>query len=38
MKSKGTAARRLKRSQEMWRLSERIASRLVFPSLMRRSR
>jgi hypothetical protein len=35
---KGTLASRLKRSREMWRLSARIASRLVFPSLMRRSR
>ena len=35
---KGTLARRLKRSREMWRLSARRASRLVFPSRMRRSR
>jgi hypothetical protein len=35
---KGTPASRLRSSREMWRLSARIASRLVFPSLMRRSR
>ena len=35
---KGTSMRRLKRRRERCRLSERIASRLVFPSLIRRLR